>query len=203
MTFRGNFLSPKAPFGKGAACRRCQCPRRGAPGGNAHAGVPPVAMRTIAFCVSLLPLQCPVSLPGGNRSANRSPPCQRGVVWRSQTGGIPKFAGFHMGLCFWKVPAVESLRHGEGHRGLPGRASSLSQGSLFVPGIGTAVEVDAQTKAPLAKGRLVCYSLTAPTRSIMGRRISSRIPGRDSISAGGWGSTTWARRKPFSSRVFR
>ena len=146
---------------------------------------------------------CPVSLPGGNRSANRSPPCQRGVVWRSQTGGIPRVAGFHMGLCFWKVPAVESLRHGEGHRGLPGRASSLSQGSLFVPGIGTAVEVDAQTKAPLAKGRLVCYSLTAPTRSIMGRRISSRIPGRDSISAGGWGSTTWARRKPFSSRVFR
>ena len=60
-----------------------------------------------------------------------------------------------MGLCFWKVPAVESLSHGEGHRGLPGRASSLSQGSLFVPGIGTAVEVDAQTKAPLAKGNVI------------------------------------------------
>ena len=45
----------------------------------------------------------------------------------------------HIGLYFGKVPAVEALSHGEGRRGLPGRASSLWQGSLFVPGIVTAV----------------------------------------------------------------
>ena len=32
-----------------------------------------------------------------------------GVVWRSQTGGIPRVAGFHIGLYFEEVPAVESL----------------------------------------------------------------------------------------------
>lgn len=34
------------------------------------------------------------------------------------------------------------------------------------------------------------YTLRAETRSIRGRRISSRMPGRSSISFGGWGSTT-------------
>ena len=45
-------------------------------------------------------------------AAHQSPPCQRGVVWRSQTGGIPRVAGFHIGLYFEEVPAVESLSHG-------------------------------------------------------------------------------------------
>ena len=51
----------------------------------------------------------------------------------------------HIGLYFGKVPAVEALSHGEGRRGLPGRASSLWQGSLFVPGIVTAVQDWAST----------------------------------------------------------
>ena len=54
-----------------AACRRCQ-------------------FRTGIFCESLLPLQCPVSLLRCSRCIDQSPPCQRGVVWRSQTGGIPQ-----------------------------------------------------------------------------------------------------------------
>ena len=45
-----------APFGKGAS------------------GVPPVAMRTVIFSKSLLPLQSPVSLPGGNRGSAPKPP---------------------------------------------------------------------------------------------------------------------------------
>ena len=37
---------------------------------------------------SLFPKKARSCYCGGNRSANQSPPCQRGVVWRSQTGGI-------------------------------------------------------------------------------------------------------------------
>ena len=44
---------------------------------------------------------------------------------------------------------------------------------------------------------------SAETSSIMGRRISSRMPGRSSMSSGGWGSTTLLRRNPQLSRVFR
>ena len=77
-----------APFSKGAAaCRRSQ-------------------FRTVIFCESLLPLQCPVSLLRCSRCTAQSPPCQRGVVWRSQTGGIPRLAGLHIGLYFLKVPTV-------------------------------------------------------------------------------------------------
>ena len=35
-----------------------------------HAGVPPVAMRTVIFSKSLLPLQCPVTLPSKMGSEN-------------------------------------------------------------------------------------------------------------------------------------
>ena len=35
-----------------------------------HAGVPPVAMRTVIFSKSLLPLQCPVTLPSKMESEN-------------------------------------------------------------------------------------------------------------------------------------
>ena len=54
-----------APFSKGAS------------------GVPPVAMRTIIFYKSLLPLQCPVTLPGGNRGNAPKPPLPKG-------GGLAK-----------------------------------------------------------------------------------------------------------------
>ena len=54
-----------------------------APAGSARS-----QFRTEIFCESLLPLQCPVSLLRCSRCTDQSPPCQRGVVWRSQTGGI-------------------------------------------------------------------------------------------------------------------
>lgn len=43
----------------------------------------------------------------------------------------------------------------------------------------------------------------AETMSIIGRRISSRMPGRSSMLSGGGGSTTRARRKPFVSSASR
>ena len=33
-------------------------------------------------------------------------PLAKGGFASGKTGGIPRVAGFHMGLCFWKVPAV-------------------------------------------------------------------------------------------------
>ena len=39
----------------------------------------------------------------------------------------------HIGLYFGKVPAVEALSHGEGRRGLPGRASSHRPGAFLRP----------------------------------------------------------------------
>ena len=68
--------------------------------------MPPLSMRTVAFSESLLPLQCPVSLPGGNRGAAQSPPCQRGVVWRSQTGGIKGWQISTWVCSFEKAPTV-------------------------------------------------------------------------------------------------
>ena len=41
-------------------------------------GVPPVAKRTIIFYDLLLPLQSPVTLPGGNRGSAPKPPLPKG-----------------------------------------------------------------------------------------------------------------------------
>ena len=49
---------------------------------------------------------------------------------------------FPHGFVLWWSANCESLSHGEGHRGLPGRASSLWQGSPW----------GAATKPPLRKG---------------------------------------------------
>ena len=52
-------------------------------------GVPPVAMRTIIFYKSLLPLQCPVTLPGGNRGNAPKPPGPlRGCLGTPEAGGF-------------------------------------------------------------------------------------------------------------------
>ena len=48
-------------------------------------------------------------------------------------GGSYGLVPFYMGLCLWESANCESLSHGEGHRGLPGRVSSLWQGSLQSP----------------------------------------------------------------------
>ena len=55
----------------------------------------------------------------------KAPLVKGGCLGNAEAGGFYGVAGFHIGLYFEKVPAVESLSHGEGHRGLPGRASSL------------------------------------------------------------------------------
>ena len=39
----------------------------------------------------------------------RSPPCQRGVVWRSQTGGIPQVGRFPHRFVLWESANCESL----------------------------------------------------------------------------------------------
>ena len=94
---------------------------------------------------SLFPKKARSCYCGGNRGIDQSPPCQRGVVWQSQTGGIPwpkprNLFTIHFSLfpknalplstlvgTFEKAPTVNpSVAFG---------ASSLWQGSLFVPGI--------------------------------------------------------------------
>ena len=61
-----------APFGKGA-CGQC-----------------PQPFSHDSFLRIVTSLTRPVSLLRCSRCVDQSPPCQRGVVWRSQTGGIPR-----------------------------------------------------------------------------------------------------------------
>ena len=86
-------------------------------------------MRTGIFYKSLLPLQRPVTLPGGNRGSAPKPPLPKGGASapprRGDTQAPPGYflpipsslfpkkpSPFHMGSYFGKVPAVESLSHG-------------------------------------------------------------------------------------------
>ena len=48
----------------------------------------------------------PVSLPGGNRT---KAPLAKGGCLGLPRRGDKRLASFHMGLCLWEVPAVESL----------------------------------------------------------------------------------------------
>ena len=61
---------------------------RRAAGVNAHGSL----LRIVAS------LTHPVSLLRCSRCTDQSPPCQRGVVWRSQTGGIPRAGRFPHGF---------------------------------------------------------------------------------------------------------
>ena len=62
---------------------------------------------------------------------------------------------FHIGLCFQEVPPVESLSQKSKIF-----ASSLSQGSLFVPGIVSAVVVEAPHQSPPCQRGVVWRSQT-------------------------------------------
>ena len=115
-----------APFHKGAS------------------GVPPVSMRTVAFCDSLLPLQCPVSAacrrtfslftlhyslkkPGlatavEIEAQTKAPLAKGGWFGEAKPGGFRGLAGFHMGLFYRKAPTVNpSVAFG---------ASSLPEGAM-------------------------------------------------------------------------
>ena len=63
-------------------------------------------MRTGIFCKSLLPLQCPVTLPGGKDARTKAPLAKGGCLGTAEAGGFRRLAGFHIGLYFEKVPAV-------------------------------------------------------------------------------------------------
>ena len=116
--FRGRRF-PHGPALRESACRKSlsqkseifasslsQGSLRAVPAPN-FGGESPLTMRTGIFCESLLPLQCPVSLLRWRWICRPKPPLPKGGGFASgKTGGIPRVAGFHMGLCFWKVPAV-------------------------------------------------------------------------------------------------
>ena len=89
--------------------------RRGAPGVNfggqcpqpiSHAGVPPVAISHGNLLRFVTSLTRPVSLLRCSRCIDQSPPCQRGVVWRSQTGGIKGWQISTWVCSFEKAPTV-------------------------------------------------------------------------------------------------
>ena len=86
----GSLFISGLPVRESPGCPRCQSP-------------------TVISSKSLLPLQCPVSLPGGNRCKDPSPPCQRGVVLPlAKPGGFRRLAGFPMSLYFLKSADCES-----------------------------------------------------------------------------------------------
>ena len=59
--------------------------------------------------------------------SDEAPLAKGGCLGTAEAGGFLRLASFHIGLYFWKVPAVNpSVASG---------ASSLWQGSLFAPGI--------------------------------------------------------------------
>src|SRR5699024_7807372 len=91
-------------------------------------------MRMVIFSKSLLPLQSPVSLPGGNRGSAPKPPLPKGGASapprRGDTQALPGYffpnhsslfpkkpSPFHMGLYFGKVPTVNPS--GKNQRFLP------------------------------------------------------------------------------------
>ena len=91
-----------------------------------------------------------------------------GVVWRSQTGGIPRVAGFHIGLYFEEVPAVESLSHG-----------------FAVPAPFDKGAFGVRTKAPLAKGGWFGEAKPGGFRRLAGFHIGlyyRKVPAVESLS---------------------
>ena len=103
---------------------------------------------------------------------------------------------------------ADSLRGDRGeppHRGQPGRQAAGPQLHRLLNPFQNCERPPVSGPQPGNGWPFWLHSrgFSAETSSIMGRRISSRMPGRSSMSSGGWGSTTRLRRKPQSSRVFR
>ena len=61
----------------------------------------PQPMRTGIFSKSLLPLQCPVTIPGKNEAQTKAPLAKGGCLGTAEAGGFRRQAGVHIGLCFW------------------------------------------------------------------------------------------------------
>ena len=75
-----------------------------------HTGLYLRKVPTVNPSVTASPCQLPLTRePLG--CSDEAPLAIVGVVWQNQTGGIPRVAGFHIGLYFEEVSAVESLSH--------------------------------------------------------------------------------------------
>ena len=95
-------------------------------------------------------------------------------------------------------------------RGGPGGLHAASKGFALVDAnkIGRKRLFSHKKEEPNWDSSFLCVcgryaGFCAETMSIIGRRISSRMPGRSSMLSGGGGSTTRARRKPFVSSASR
>ena len=163
---------------------------------------PPGAPRPCQFPFTREPFCARYRYCGGSGCANQSPRAIAGVVLPEAKPGDSEVRRFPHGFVLLESACCGIPQSRLTPCQLPFTREPFCARYRYCGGR-WSVDTHQKTGKASPKGRLSFYSLTAPTRSIMGRRISSRIPGRDSISAGGWGSTTWARRKPFSSRVFR
>ena len=117
-----------------------------------------------------------------------------GVVWRSQTGGIPRAAGFHIGLYFEEVPAVESLSHGFAvpapfHKGAL-RAVPADNSARWLSAIRycpSNARYRRPAKAPLAIVGVVWRSQTGGIPRVAGFQIGlyfEEVPAVESLSHG-------------------
>ena len=120
--------------------------------------MPPLTISHDGFLRIVLSLTRPVSLLRCSRCIDQSPPCQRGVPRHRRGGGIPQAGKFPHRLVLLESASCESLSHGESHRGLPGRASSLPEGAMgCVPfHIGLLLWESACCGIPQAKIRDFC-----------------------------------------------
>ena len=81
---------------------------------KAAGGQCPLTISHGGFLRIVTSLTRPVSLPRCSRCKDQSPPCQRGVVWRSQTGGILQGGRFPHGSVVIGSAHCESLSHAYG-----------------------------------------------------------------------------------------
>ena len=123
---------------------------------------------TVNPSVTATPCQLPLARePLG--CSDEAPLAIVGVVWRSQTGGIPQAGRFPYRFVLSRSANCESLSHGYavpapfGKGALRAVPADNAHGNLLrivtappVPGIVSAVVVEAQAKAPLAKGGWFC-----------------------------------------------
>ena len=66
----------------------------------------------------------------------KAPLAKGGWFGEAKPGGFRGLAGFHMGLCLWEVPAVESLSHASGVPAPFGKGAFLRPVSFYgaIPG---------------------------------------------------------------------
>ena len=116
---------------------------------KAAGGQCPLTISHGGFLRIVFSLTRPVSLLRCSRCKDQSPPCQRGVVWHSQTGGILRGGRFPHGSVVIGSARCESLSHAYG-------VPAPFRKGAFGCGIGTAQTMNPR-KAYAFRGAFYCF----------------------------------------------